>query len=79
MTRTLLGVEIQGKVWSIKISLFINPTDSKELYIWELRKKANNELLSSNIKYVKFKMVKLKINLREEVPMRVYCIPHLHQ
>ena len=46
--------------------------------MWELRRKANNELLSFNVKYVKCKMLKLKINLQEEAPMRVYCMPLLH-
>ena len=78
ITRKPEGVKIECNPWKIKRSMFLFPTDSKDLYMWELREKAEDRIIEANLKDVKFKMVKLSLNLKVEGKMRVYTMPLLH-
>ncbi|XP_043463669.1 uncharacterized protein LOC122499400 [Leptopilina heterotoma] len=71
------GMEIQGNIWKIKESLFMYPTDSKDLHIFQLDSRSN-QLSTFDINFVKTKMVKIEINLNKNGPMKFYCIPLLH-
>ena len=78
ITRTPEGVEIEGNPWKTKRSLFLYPTDSKYLYMWQLRNKPQNTRIQCNINHVEFKMIKLSMNLKAGGTMRVYTMPLLH-
>ena len=56
ITRTPDGIKIQGSPWRTKRSLFVYPTDSKDLFMWELQSKPSNELMNFNIKCIKLKI-----------------------
>ena len=78
ITRTPEGIKIQGSPWRTKRSLLVYPTDSKDLFMWELQIKPSNEQMNFNIKCIKLKMVQLEMNLKERSLMRVYYMPLFH-
>lgn len=78
MSRTEGGITIEGKIWKTQRSLYLYPTDSKDLYMWQLHQKPQEELVSYNLNDVKVKMVKLSMNLKRRGMKRIYTMPLLH-
>lgn len=78
ITRTPESIEIEGNPWKVKKSSFMYPTDSRKLYMWQLRSIPENTIIQCDLNDVKFKMVKLMFNLKVGGPVRVYTMPLLH-
>ena len=72
------NIEIRGKVWEKKKSIFTLPIDSRHLNMWQLNKKASNNVLSYGITSVDCKLIRLSINMREEGSKKIFVIPLLH-
>lgn len=78
MTMNENTILIEGNIWEKKSSIFTFPIDSENLNMWELQKKSLEEKYSFHLSSVSCKLVCLSLNMREDLPEKVYVIPLLH-
>ena len=72
------NIEVRGKVWEKRKSIFTFPMDSQHLKMWQLNKKASNNIVTHRITSVDCKLICLSVNMREEGSKKVFVIPFLH-
>ena len=72
------NIDISGKVWKKKKSIFIFPFDSGRLNMWQLHNRPVDNIVTFPLSSVDCKMVHLSVNLREQASDKVFVIPLLH-
>lgn len=72
------NVMISGNVWNKRKSIFNFPLDSSLLNMWELQNDPLEQKITFELSDVSCKLVCLRLNFQEKLPIRTYIIPLLH-
>ena len=78
MFGSLTNLEFEGQIWQKKKPIFMYPTNSKHLKMWELRKEITPEIITYNLNSVTSKVVKISLSLKESQSERTFVIPIIH-
>ena len=78
MYGSLTNLEFEGQIWQKKKPIFMYPTNSRHLKMWELRKEITLEIITYNLNSVTSKLVKISLSLKESQAERTFVIPIIH-
>lgn len=71
-------LQLTGKIWKKKESLFLDPIDSASLFMFQLWNRPSRDVRNFMLSSVTKKMVMFKMNEESNKPENVYVIPLLH-
>lgn len=72
-------IVILGKEWKKLKPIFDSPLDSSAIDMYELTSDPSDQQLTLiNVRDIIRKCIIFKLNMKERVPTRIYCIPLLH-
>jgi hypothetical protein len=73
------NIEITGVRWNKKKSIFEYPTNSADLYMWQLKRKPSKETVVFKLKDITFKMIQMRIPYKNNIELeKIFAVPLLH-